>query len=65
MSAPAENIGPNGARRRRTGGIAWYATGAALALAGLVLDAPPRLLALLVIPFSLGALGLLQAREKT
>ena len=61
----AANIGPKGVRRRRISGYVWYAIAGTSAVAGLAADASPLLLALLVIPFSLGALGLLQAREKT
>jgi len=65
MPERVANIGPEGARRRRRGGIAWLIV-AALALAALLITGAPRAARLLLaIPFGLAATGFLQARQKT
>ncbi len=60
-----ENIGEQGAQRRRKGGLVWLAlSGVAIVL--LVITHAPRPARLLIaIPVGLAAIGLLQAREKT
>ncbi len=59
------NIGPKERRKRLVTGVLMFAVGAgiAAALVSLHLDRSWRLF--LFIPFWLGAIGLLQAREKT
>lgn len=59
------NIADRGAIRRRRGGILWYIIGAVAAAVLLARGAAPTTLLFLAIPFSLGALGLMQARERT
>jgi hypothetical protein len=63
--APIENIGARGIRRRRRTGVAWLVIGAVAAAVMLARGVPSVLMLLLVVPFTLGPLGLLQAREKT
>lgn len=59
------NIGERGARRRARGGIVWLVVGL-VATVALVATHAPRLYRLaVVVPFTLAALGWLQAREKT
>ena len=60
-----DNIGERGARRRRLSGVVWLV----IALAGWILIVVRRLPSTwafaLVVPFTLAAVGWLQAREKT
>jgi hypothetical protein len=59
------NIGPNECRKRLTGGAVVFAVGAAVA-AMLILAQFNRWWRLAVfIPFYMGALGIVQAKEKT
>jgi hypothetical protein len=65
MSDQVENIESRGIRHRRNGGIAVFIVGV-VAAALLVIFHAPRLWRLtLIIPFALGAIGYLQARERT
>ena len=69
MAIPAtdesRNIGARGARRRARGGVAWLAVGV-IAAAGLIgFDAPRAMRWVLAAPFTLSAIGFLQARERT
>ena len=59
------NIGAKGRRRRAIGGIFWLVLGAAAT--ALMASARARVAwyALLVVPFTLGALGFFQARAHT
>jgi hypothetical protein len=59
------NIGARGIRRRRRTGVAWLVIGMVAAAAMLAGGAPSILTLLLIVPFTLAPLGLLQAREKT
>lgn len=59
------NIAERGARRRSRGGIAWLIIGAAAAIVLIARGAAPATLLFLAIPFSLGALGVGQARART
>jgi hypothetical protein len=59
------NIGERGARRRARGGIVWIVLGVAAFAVLLGTHAPRWSRFVLVVPFSLAALGWLQAREKT
>lgn len=59
------NIGERGARRRALGGIVWLAAGAVAAVALVATHAPRPYRLALVVPFTLAAMGWLQAREKT
>ena len=59
------NIGERGARRRRRGGMVWLAIGAIAWVVLLVRHAPASWSLLLVVPFTLAAVGWLQAHEKT
>ena len=59
------NIGPRGIRLRRLTGLVGFALGAAVGL-GLVLAPGPYAWRVLALgPFLIGALGWLQARERT
>ena len=60
-----ENIGERGARRRRRGGFVWLAIGIVAWVTLLVRHVPANWAFLLVVPFTLAAVGFLQAREKT
>jgi len=59
------NIGERGRRRRRVGGYVWLAIALALAASFLMRGVAPAVYALLALPFTMWALGVLQAREKT
>lgn len=59
------NIAERGATRRRRGGITWLILGVIVAAVLLARGATPAVLLTLAIPFSLGALGVMQARERT
>jgi hypothetical protein len=59
------NIGPAGiARRRKTGVVAGIIGGVAT-VALIALDAPVGAVGLTIIPFTISAVGFLQAREST
>lgn len=58
------NLGPRESRKRMIFGWVMLAAGAALGVAFSLRDLGPSVL-LLVIPFWLGSLGILQGREKT
>jgi hypothetical protein len=65
MATIAHNIGATGQRQRLLMGAAFMAVGV---LAGVVLvavGAPRGLRLLLCVPFAVGAVGLLQARDHT
>ena len=59
------NIGPDGIRKRRIGGIVAILVGIALVAVLIALQQPRTWRALAFAPFWLGALGWFQAREKT
>lgn len=59
------NIDLRGCQRRRTGGIVWLLIATAATIALVVLRARAGWYALLVVPFTLAALGYFQARERT
>jgi len=61
----AVNIGPRGQRRRLGLGVLMLAVGAGLVAGLIALDAHPGWLLLAFPPFFAGALGILQARERT
>lgn len=65
MNERVENIEARGIRRRRTGGIALFVVGAVAAALLVVFRAPYVWRLALVIPFTAGAIGFLQARERT
>ena len=60
-----DNIGARGARWRRLGGVVWLVVGVVAAALLVSLDAPRWWRLALVVPFGLGAIGFLQARERT
>ena len=65
---PAErvaNIGVSGATRRRRNGYVWLVAAIVASVALIASNAERSWRVLLVIPFGLAAIGLLQAREKT
>jgi hypothetical protein len=59
------NIGERGARRRLLGGLVWLVVGMAAWIVLLLRHAPESWSFALVVPFTLAAVGWLQAREKT
>ena len=59
------NIGPRERRKRLLMGVTVLTVGAAIALALLATGAARPWRIALFLPFWIGALGLLQAREKT
>jgi hypothetical protein len=59
------NIDERGAARRRTGGVVWFAIAIAAAVAMELLRARDGWYALLLVPFTMAALGYFQARERT
>ena len=63
--ARIENIRDSGAQRRRLGGYVWLVVSIVAAVALLVFHAPHAWRLLVVLPVSMSAIGLLQAREKT
>jgi hypothetical protein len=65
VSDRVQNIEAPGIRRRRNGGIAMFAVGAIAAALLITFRAPHLWRILLVLPFAAGAIGLLQARERT
>ena len=60
-----ENIGARGRRRRLVGGVVWLAVALAATIAFILAHARQEWYALLVVPFTLAALGYFQARERT
>lgn len=59
------NIAERGARRRALGGAVWLVVGVVAAALLLTMHASRFYRIALVVPFTLAALGWLQAREKT
>ena len=59
------NIDARGRRRRLVGGVVWLVVAAAATAALVALRAREGWYALLVVPFTLAALGWFQARERT
>lgn len=64
-SQPVANIDDRGRRRRLTGGVVWLVIAAAATLTLAALRVPNGWCALLVVPFTLAALGYFQAKERT
>jgi hypothetical protein len=60
-----ENIGAQGALRRRRSGVVWTTLAVAGLIALLVGDAPRWTRLMIAIPAGLAAIGFLQARERT
>ncbi len=65
IRARAANIALGGQRQRFVKGVGGLAIGVAAAVVLIALGMSPGWLALLIVPFWFGALGLIQAREKT
>ena len=65
IRARVANITVGGQRRRFLMGVVAIAIGAAAAVALIAAGVSPGWLLILFIPFWFGALGLVQAREKT
>lgn len=59
------NIGARGRRRRAIGGVVWLVVGIAALLLLRARQAPTAAFLVLLVPFTLAALGWFQAREKT
>jgi len=59
------NIDMRGCRRRLTGGVVWLVVATIATVVLAVLRARDAWWALLVVPFTLAALGYFQARERT
>lgn len=59
------NIDARGRRRRLVGGVVWLVIAVAATVALVALRARDGWYALLVVPFTLAALGWFQARERT
>ena len=59
------NIDARGRRRRLVGGVVWLVVAAASTATLVALRARDGWYALLVVPFTLAALGWFQARERT
>lgn len=59
------NIDASGRRRRLVGGVVWLVVAAAATATLVALHAREGWYALLVVPFTLAALGWFQARERT
>ena len=59
------NIDARGRRRRLVGGVVWLVVAVAATATLVTLRAREGWYALLVVPFSLAALGWFQARERT
>jgi len=60
-----ENIDAGGRRRRLVGGVVWLVVALAATIAFVVAHARQGWYALLVVPFTLAALGYFQAHERT
>lgn len=70
MTAPplldeSRNIGARGARRRARGGVVWLGLGVVVSAALIMLGAPRVARWSVAVPFTLSAIGFLQARERT
>jgi len=65
MATIARNIGATGRRQRLLMGAVSMAVGVLAAVALAAAGAPRGLRLLLFLPFALGAVGLLQARDHT
>ena len=65
MSTRVENITARGRRRRLVGGVAWFALALAATIVLIILHARKGWYALLVVPFTLAALGYFQSHERT
>jgi uncharacterized membrane protein (UPF0136 family) len=65
MATIARNIGPTGRRQRLIGGIALLGLGLATAALLFFAGADRGLRLALFLPFVLGVIGLLQARDHT
>lgn len=65
MAAPVFNLGPRQRRRRLAVGVVGIAVAIAVVAAVIARGAAPGWALLAFVPFWLGALGLIQAREKT
>ena len=63
--APVGNIGPRGRRRRFALGLVMGAVGLVAVAALIVAGAAPGWVLAAFVPFWVGALGLIQARERT
>jgi len=61
----AINLGPNGRRARRNGGLVALAAGLLLVVVLIVVGSPRLVRLLVVVPFGFGFAGLLQARGGT
>lgn len=59
------NIGERGARRRLVGGIVWLVAGVAGTIVLILRRSALPWYEVLILPFTLAAVGWLQAREKT
>jgi hypothetical protein len=59
------NIDVRGCQRRLTGGVVWLGIAIVATIALAALHARDQWFALLVIPYTLAALGYFQARERT
>ena len=59
------NIDARGRRRRLVGGVVWLVIAVAATVTLVVLRARDGWYALLVVPFTMAALGWFQARERT
>jgi hypothetical protein len=59
------NIGESGQQRRRLGGYVWLLVGIAMSAWFLARGVSLWWYLLLVLPFTLAAVGVLQAKEKT
>jgi len=64
-SQHVSNIDDRGRRRRLTGGVIWLAVAALATVAMVALRARDGGFALLVVPFTLAALGYFQAKQRT
>ncbi|HEV8643409.1 MAG TPA: hypothetical protein VGV13_20205 [Methylomirabilota bacterium] len=65
MNARVANIGPRERRRRLILGVVALAVGVAAVAALIIGGAARGWIVLAVVPFWVGALGLIQARERT
>ena len=59
------NLGPNGRRARRNGGLVALAAGLLLAVVLIVVGSPRLVRLLVVAPFWIGLAGMLQSRGGT